>query len=82
MAMIRAHITERPPPSSRHSRFNVPVELDELILQCLAKDPNDRPADAGSLQRRLEQVPLAERWDQDRAAAWWRDHPRRQPASA
>jgi len=77
MAMINAHITEPPPPSSRHSKFTVPPELDELLLACLAKDPKDRPADAGTLRRRLEQVPLSERWDQDRAALWWSTLPRR-----
>jgi len=77
MAMINAHITEPPPPSSRHSKFRVPPELDELLLACLAKDPKDRPADAGTLRRKLEQVPLAERWDQDRAALWWSSFPRR-----
>jgi serine/threonine protein kinase len=77
MAMINAHLTETPPPSSRHSKFAVPPELDELLLACLAKDPKDRPADAGTLRRRLEQVPLAERWDQDRAALWWSAFPPR-----
>jgi serine/threonine-protein kinase len=77
MAMINAHITEPPPRSSRHSKFTVPPELDELLLACLEKDPKDRPADAGSLRRRLEQVPLAERWDQDRAAVWWSSLPAR-----
>jgi eukaryotic-like serine/threonine-protein kinase len=79
MAMIRAHISEPPPLSSRYSRYSVPVELDELLHHCLAKDPNDRPANAGVLIQRLEQVPLSERWDQDRAAAWWRERPSRRP---
>ncbi|HWP08187.1 MAG TPA: serine/threonine-protein kinase [Polyangiaceae bacterium] len=77
MAMINAHITEPPPPSSEHSKFAIPPDLDELLLACLAKDPKDRPADAGTLRRRLEQIPFAERWDQDRAALWWRSLPPR-----
>lgn len=71
MAMIRAHIAEAPPKSSEHSHFAVPEALDRLLLECLAKDPDARPANAAALRRRLEQVPLAERWDQERAAAWW-----------
>jgi len=65
------------PPSSEHSTFAIPPDLDELLLACLAKDPKDRPADAGTLRRRLEQIPFAERWDQDRAALWWRSLPPR-----
>ena len=71
MAMIRAHISEAPPKSSEHSHFAVPQALDQLLLDCLAKDPDARPANAAVLRRRLEAVPLAERWDQERAAAWW-----------
>jgi serine/threonine-protein kinase len=71
MAMVKAHLSEPPPRSSLHSSFQVPTELDDLLLECLQKDPNARPANAATLRRRLEQVPLAERWDQDRAAAWW-----------
>jgi len=74
MPMIRAHISEPAPRSSSHSKFTIPPELDELLLRCLAKDPNDRPANAGLLRRDLEAVPLPQRWDQDRAAAWWNEH--------
>jgi len=74
MPMIRAHLSEPPPRSSSHSKFTVPPELDEILLTCLAKDPNDRPANAGLLRRSLEAVPLPKRWDQDRAAAWWNEH--------
>jgi len=81
MAMIRAHISEPPPRSSLYSSFAVPPELDELIHACLAKDPNDRPASAGVLRGRLEQVPLARRWDQERAAAWWSEHTSRGSAA-
>lgn len=74
MPMLRAHLNDAPPKSSEHSPFAIPPELDELLLECVAKDPNDRPADAETLRRRLERVPLVERWDQERAARWWNAH--------
>ncbi|HYQ42856.1 MAG TPA: serine/threonine-protein kinase [Polyangiaceae bacterium] len=74
MAMVRAHLKDAPPSSSRHSHFAVPPELDALLLECVAKEPSDRPRDAEAVRRRLERVPLVERWDQDRAADWWNTH--------
>jgi serine/threonine-protein kinase len=71
MAMVRAHISEAPPKSSEHSSFAIPEALDRLLLDCLAKNPDARPANAAVLRRRLEQIPFAERWDQERAATWW-----------
>jgi eukaryotic-like serine/threonine-protein kinase len=73
MAMVRAHLSETPPAPSTHSRFQVPAELDQLILACLAKSPDERPPDATAVRARLEQVPLVDPWNQARAAAWWNE---------
>jgi len=81
MAMVRLHLTEPPPKASAHSPFKVPEALDALLLQCLAKKPDERPANADEVRRRLEQIPLTERWDQDRAAAWWNERAAKEAAS-
>ena len=74
MAMAIAHATELPrPPSACAPVPPPPPELDRLIMQCLAKEPTDRPADARELQRLLDGVPLAEPWSEERATAWWAD---------
>jgi serine/threonine protein kinase len=56
-------------PSERLGRA-VDAYLEELILACLAKRPEERPADAGVVLRRLEAWP-GEAWTQDRAREWW-----------
>jgi hypothetical protein len=59
-------------PSGRLGRSLDPY-LEGLILQCLAKDPADRPADAGVLLEALSsgyQSPIGT-WTQKEAAAWW-----------
>ncbi len=59
-------------PSERLGRSIDPY-LQGLILQCLAKDPADRPADAGALLVALSsgyQSPIGT-WTQQEAAVWW-----------
>jgi serine/threonine-protein kinase len=68
--MLAAHLYELPQPIAQH-RFDVPAELDEAIVKCLAKDPNQRFPDAASLARVLAACPGAELWTPERAAAWW-----------
>ena len=49
------------------------MDLERLILACLAKDPVDRPQTAIDLEKRLAccEVPASER---EQAAAWWLEH--------
>jgi serine/threonine-protein kinase len=74
LEMVKMHLTEPPPRVSAHSRFEIPGALDSLILDCLQKKPEDRPSSADVVRSRLEAIPLAARWDRERAAAWWNEH--------
>jgi eukaryotic-like serine/threonine-protein kinase len=65
------HMHAEPVPPSRRAVGSIPVELEQLILSCLAKSPARRPQDAASLQRSL--LPLAATWTQDEAARWWNE---------
>ena len=55
----------------------IPVELDEIVLSCLTKDPADRPQSARELGRQLGQLEVAGAWTEERAREWWELH---QPA--
>jgi len=50
----------------------IPAELEAILLRCLAKTPEQRPATAAALQREL--LAFAAEWTQERAAGWWSDH--------
>jgi serine/threonine-protein kinase len=74
--MIVDHVKTSPSPPSSRSETTIPREVDELVLACLAKDPNDRPQ---SMVELLERIDATERaigtsWTDDAAADWWRLH--------
>ncbi|MGH2900483.1 MAG: serine/threonine-protein kinase, partial [Solirubrobacteraceae bacterium] len=73
-AVMTAHIRDRPEPPSWRTELAIPQELEDLILSCLAKDPDDRPQSVDELARRLAAVPLERRWSQQRAERWWQAH--------
>ncbi|NMO57594.1 serine/threonine protein kinase [Actinoplanes sp. TBRC 11911] len=50
---VMAQQVQDPPPRLRSVRPDVPAELERLILQLLQKRPEDRPADASEVYRRL-----------------------------
>jgi serine/threonine-protein kinase len=69
--MMLQHIQSAPEPPSRFSELEIPRELDEILLACLAKSPADRPPTTMELARRLAQIPECDPWTKDRAEAWW-----------
>ena len=75
MAAIVAHASEEPRPPSDFAESDIPAELDELLLSCLAKRPQDRPGNAEELMRALAQIPLAQPWTLTNARNWWADVP-------
>ena len=80
--MLIAHVAQEPPkPSGRVEGVDIPRDLENLIMQCLAKEADDRPADARTLGRSLEVLGLAGKWTEDRRTKWWADHDRSKSAS-
>lgn len=71
-AMLMDHVRSTPEPPSARAEVAVPAAFDELILQCLAKEPADRPRSAGELRRRLEAWSAG--WTREDAARWWETH--------
>jgi len=51
-ALLMAHLTETPVPVTTRQP-DVPVALAALVMQCLEKDPDNRPASADAMIERL-----------------------------
>lgn len=54
-SIIYMHVYEPPPPIRQVNR-SVPVEIEQLLMRMMSKDPEDRPADPTTLISELEAV--------------------------
>jgi len=77
---ICAHHLHTPPdPPSRRLGRPIPPDLEQIVLACLAKSPDDRPSSALALQDRLHHLRFADPWSDDDATAWWLRRRRTEP---
>jgi serine/threonine-protein kinase len=74
MKRIMAHVNEQPVAPSTLAESPVPAELDRIVLACLAKNADDRPASATELAGALEGAGLCAAWTRERARRWWQSH--------
>jgi eukaryotic-like serine/threonine-protein kinase len=80
--LLDAHATKKVVSPST-LRNEIPDDLEQVILKCLAKDPADRFPDSTSLERALAQCEIADTWTVARAEEWWGEHsPELIPADA
>jgi len=68
------HLHSVPDPPSTRLGARVTPDLEAVLLACLAKRPEDRPASAHVLRDRLRACVAAGRWTNARAAQWWAVH--------
>ena len=82
MQMIARHLQATPVPPSRMSPEPIPGLLDEIVLACLAKRPEDRPRSAWELSDRLAQCEGVLSWTREDARHWWETRAALDPAPA
>jgi serine/threonine-protein kinase len=70
MQVLLQHLKSEPVPPSERLGSPVPPALERLLMQCLAKNPADRPAGAAALAESLGSAG-AEEWTQIDARRWW-----------
>jgi serine/threonine-protein kinase len=73
--VVAKHLNEAPEAPSTKTQQEFPSELDDVILRCLAKQPQDRFPDMESLERALAAIGFDPPWSSEQARAWWLRHP-------
>jgi hypothetical protein len=65
------HLHAAPVSPSERAGRPIPAALERIVLACLAKSPDARPASANALRALLDETGLAADWKDETAAAWW-----------
>ena len=73
MSVVSQHVHAAPVPPSRRTELPIPERLEEIVLACLAKQPDERPQSAAQLLHSLAAVdgPV---WTDEDAHRWWQRH--------
>jgi len=72
--MLIKHARDVPLPPSGVTALEIPEELDALVMACLAKDPDARPASTDELDARLAELETIAVWTKSDALEWWDLH--------
>jgi len=74
------HVRTPPTPPSERTDNEISPALEAIVLRCLAKNPKQRPDSARTLRNLLRELPEAELWNEELAAAWWETYEQRPSA--
>jgi serine/threonine-protein kinase len=67
------HVNQAPQAPSSRLGASIPADLEQLVLDCLAKRPVDRPPTMAAVAERLSRCAV-EPWTAADARAWWDAH--------
>lgn len=74
MEIMFHHAHTAPARPSTRVELPIPAPLEDLVMECLEKDPSNRPASAEAVIARLNGMTFASAWNDGRAAQWWAKH--------
>jgi len=71
--VLSKHLLEAPVPPSKRLGRPIPPELERLVLACLDKAPENRPASAAALHEALLPHAAMSKQDVELLRLWWRE---------
>jgi tRNA A-37 threonylcarbamoyl transferase component Bud32 len=72
--LLAKQVEEQPTPVWQWLDATGANDLQKVIMQCLSKNPAERPATAEALEEALWGCEHAGEWTEADAAAWWQEH--------
>jgi serine/threonine-protein kinase len=72
MQLIDAHANHAAVPPSE-SQADIPADVEQIVMRCLAKSPSDRYQSAADLRDALAACGCAVEWTETHASTWWRE---------
>jgi hypothetical protein len=76
------HLKTTPIRPSQVSELPISPQLEDVVMKCVEKSPDDRIQTAGALERALSEIPFEQPWTQAKAHEWWELHGLTRTASA
>ena len=64
------HLQEEPVRPSKCTETEIPADLEAVVMDCLHKEPVDRPSSADELADRLSKCDVVA-WSRHEAKSWW-----------
>ncbi|MEC7983708.1 MAG: serine/threonine protein kinase [Myxococcota bacterium] len=74
MEILRRHVEEPPKPPSSLPNVSIPADLEEILMQCLHKDPEKRPRTVQELREKIVQCQAHGEWSDTHGQKWWEQH--------
>jgi eukaryotic-like serine/threonine-protein kinase len=74
MELCMQHLKAPPEPPSQRLGRPISAPLESLLLQCLAKNANDRPHGAMNVAEDLKRITTPQKWSTADAEAWWNQY--------
>lgn len=68
------HSQEQPETPSKRSGKSISEDLEQIIMQCLEKDPAKRPQSAAELVLKLSECEYDQKWTIQDASEWWKQN--------
>jgi len=76
MQILFKHSSEEPIPPSQRVNHEIPQAFEDVIMNCLEKNREDRPQTALELRDMLHCLDIGTTWTQVKAQQWWEDNAR------
>jgi serine/threonine-protein kinase len=74
MKTLVEHVRTPPVPPSQRTERPIPAVLEQLVLECLEKEPAGRPSSAREIAGRLAACSLEAPWTEGVMQQWWEQH--------